>query len=176
MIPRTMIPVEEFDRLVEPDAVRYELDEGELITMTRPGVVHGRIERRLIVAIQAYLDTHPIGEVFGPDILFVLGPATKRAPDVSIVLRESGPVQEIQGAPDVAIEILSPSNQSRTMRRKIGQYFSAGCRLAWVVDPESQTVEVWESPGNCTRVLTLKDSLEATGLLPDFTLPVARLF
>jgi Uma2 family endonuclease len=72
MSAKTLISVEAFDRL-EEEEFRYELDEGELITLTRPGVVHGRIERRLLVAIQKYLDNHPIGEVFGPDILFVLG-------------------------------------------------------------------------------------------------------
>ena len=62
MSTKTVISVEEFDRLVQPDEFRYELDEGELITLTRPGVVHGRIERRLIVSLQMYLDTRPIGE------------------------------------------------------------------------------------------------------------------
>jgi len=176
MSTKTVISVEEFDRLVEPDELRYELDEGELITLTRPGVVHGRIERRLIVSLQMYLDTRPIGEVFGSNVLFVLGPSTKRAPDVSVVLRSIDPAKEIQGAPELAIEILSRSNSSRTMRRKISPYFAAGCRLVWLVNPETRTVEVWMNPESSARVLHESDTLEASAILPGFAIPVARLF
>ena len=99
MSAKTLISVAEFDRL-EEEEFRYEMDEGELITLTRPGTDHGRIERRLFMVLQTYLDAHGGGEAFGPDILFVLGPQTKRAPDVSVVLREVGSVKEIPGAPD----------------------------------------------------------------------------
>jgi Uma2 family endonuclease len=174
MSAKTLISVEDFDHLIEEE-FRYELDEGELITLTRPGVVHGRIERRLLVAIQKYLDNQPIGEVFGADILYVLGPATKRAPDVSIVLRSIDPDQEIQGAPEIAAEILSPSNTKREMKRKLGQFFASGCKLAWIIDPKTRTVEVWESAAGPLRTLRESDSLE-TPLLPSFTCPIAKLF
>jgi Uma2 family endonuclease len=174
MSAKTLISVEEFDHLIEEE-FRYELDEGELITLTRPGVVHGRIERRLLVAVQKYLDNHPIGEVFGADILYVLGPATKRAPDVSIVLRSIDPDQEIQGAPEIAAEILSPSNSKREMKRKLGQFFATGCKLAWIIDPKARAVEVRKSAAGPSRTLRESDSLE-TPLLPGFSLPVAKLF
>ena len=174
MSAKTLISVEEFDRLEEEEFC-YELDEGELITLTRPGVVHGRIERRLLVAIQKYLDHHPIGEVFGADILYVLGPATKRAPDVSVMLRPIDPDHEIQGAPEIAAEVLSPSNSKREMKRKLGQFFATGCKLAWIIDPKARTVEVWESAAGPSRTLRESDSLE-TPLLPDFSLPIAKLF
>jgi Uma2 family endonuclease len=174
MSAKTLISVEEFDNLTEEE-FRYELDEGELITLTRPGVVHGRIERRLLVAIQKYLDTHPIGEVFGADVLYVLGPSTKRAPDVSVVLRAIIPDQEIQGAPEIAAEILSPSNTRRAMQRKLGQFFATGCKLAWIIDPTVRTVEVWESAAGPSGLLKESDALE-TPLLPGFTCPIATLF
>ena len=166
--------VEEFDRLIEEE-FRYELDEGELITLTRPGVVHGRIERRLLVAIQRYLDAHPIGEVFGADLLYVVGPATKRAPDVSIVLRDIEDEKEIHGAPEIAAEILSPSNTRRAMERKLGQFFATGCKLAWIIDPKARTVEVWVSATGPVRTLGEHDSLE-TPLLPGFAFPISKLF
>lgn len=174
MSAKTLISVAEFDNLIEEE-FRYELDEGELITWTRPGVVHGRIERRLLVAIQKYLDNNPIGEVFGADILFVLGPATKRAPDVSVVLRGIDPDQEIQGAPEIAAEILSPSNTRRAMQRKLLQFFAAGCKLAWIIDPKARTVEVWDSAAGSSRTLLESDSLE-TPLLPGFSCQIAKLF
>jgi Uma2 family endonuclease len=174
MSAKTLISVEQFDTL-EEEEFRYELDEGELITLTRPGTDHGRIERRLLMALQTYLDHRGGGEAFGPDILFALGPNTKRAPDVSVVLREIGSVKEIQGAPDIAIEILSPSNTKQGMRRKLAQFFAAGCKLAWLIDPQTRTVEVWESAAAPSRTLLESDSLE-TPLLPSFTHPIAKLF
>jgi len=174
MSAKTLISVEEFDHLIEEE-FRYELDEGELITLTRPGTDHGRIERRLLMALQTYLDDHGTGEAFGPDILFVLGPNTKRAPDISVVLREVGSVKEITGAPDIAAEILSPSNTKREMKRKLGQFFSTGCKLAWIIDPKTRTVEVWESAAGASRTLRDSDGLK-TPLLPGFSLPIAKLF
>jgi Uma2 family endonuclease len=166
--------VAEFDRL-EEEEFRYELDEGELITMTRPGAKHARIEGNLYCALRSYLERDPIGEVLGADILFVLGPATKRAPDVSVIMRTIDPDKEIQGAPEIAAEILSPSNTRRAMHRKLGQYFATGCKLAWIIDPKTRAIEVWESAAGPSRTLRETDSLE-TPLLPGFSCPIAKLF
>jgi Uma2 family endonuclease len=121
------------------------------------------------------LDRNPIGKVLGADILFVLGSATKRAPDVSVMRRAFDPDKEIQGAPEIAAEILSPSNTRRAMHRKLSQFFAAGCKLAWIIDPKTRTVEVWESAHGQSRILHESDSLE-TPLLPGFVLPIAKLF
>lgn len=169
-----IISVAEFDRLIEEE-FRYELDEGELITITRSGVSISRIERRLLFVLQSYFETHQNGEALGGNILFVLGPATKRAPAVSVLLRTVDPDQEIQGAPEIAAEILSPSNTRRAMLRKIGQFFATGCKLAWIIDPKIRTIEIWESASAPSRTLSDSDSLE-TPLLPGFTCPIAKLF
>jgi Uma2 family endonuclease len=169
-----IISVEEFDQLVEEE-FRYELDDGELVTITRSGVAIGRIERELLFTLQSYFETRPIGEALGGNILFVLGPATKRAPAVSVLLRAVDPDQEIQGAPEIAAEILSPSNTRRAMRRKLDQFFATGCKLAWIIDPKTRTVEVWESAAAPAVTLLESDMLE-TLLLPGFTCPVAKLF
>ncbi len=174
MSAKTLISVEDFDRL-EEEEFRYELDEGELITMTRPRLRHARIEGNLYFALRSYLERNPIGEVLGADVLFVLGPATKRAPDVSVIMRSIDPDQEIQGAPDIAAEILSPSNTKREMKRKLGQFFANGCKLAWIIDPKTRSVDVWESAAGPSRTLRDSDPLE-TRLLPGFSLLVAKLF
>lgn len=174
MSAKTLISVEEFDRL-EEEEFRYELDEGELISMTRPRARHARIEGNLYFALRSFLEQNRIGEVLGADILFVLGPATKRAPDVSVVLRPFDPDQEIEGAPEIAAEILSPSNTRRAMHHKLAQFFASGCQLVWIIDPQTRTVEVWESPAGPSRTLRESDALE-TPLLPGFTYPIAKLF
>ncbi len=130
MSTKTLISVAEFDRLVEPDDLRYELDKGELIEMTRPRVGHNRVVMRLTRVLLQYLQKNPVGELFSSDNLFVLGPATKRAPDLSFMLAGRAstidPAKDIQGAPDLAIEVLSPSDKAAAMRRKVKQYFAAG--------------------------------------------------
>jgi Uma2 family endonuclease len=81
-------------------------------------------------------------------------------------------VKEIQGSPDIAAEILSPSNSRREVQRKLGQFL---CQLAWIIDPEARSIEVWESIAGPSRTLRESDSLETT-LLPGFNCPVAKLF
>src|ERR1700732_1262547 len=106
--------VEDFDRLEEPDELSYELDEGELGVMTKPRPLHNRIVAKLEYEIRTYLRSHPIGEAFNSDNLFVLGANTKRAPDVSFVRAERAkqidPNSDIPGAPDLAVEVLSPND------------------------------------------------------------------
>jgi len=177
---KTLISVEEFDRLEEPDELGYELDEGELIVMTKPRPVHNRIAARLFRALDRYLEAHPVGEVFNPDNLFVLGPNIKRAPDVSFLRAERAkqidPNADIPGAPDLAIEVLSPTDTMLAMRRKIRQYFAAGAQCVWIVYPETREVEVWKQPSQPQTLLQETDVLEAPDLLPGFTLRVGALF
>ena len=172
--------VEEFDRLVEPDDLSYELDEGELVVMTKPRPLHNRIVAKLDFEIRTYLKSYPVGEVFNPENLFVLGPNTKRAADVSFIRAERAkqidPSTDIPGAPDLAIEVLSPNDTASQVRRKIRQYFAAGAQCVWVVYPETREVEVWREPARPQVVLQEADLLEAPGLLPDFALRIGDLF
>ena len=177
---KTLMSVEEFDRLVEPDDLSYELDEGELVVMTKPRPLHNRIVLRLTVAIEKYLESHPIGEVFNPDNLFVLGPNTKRAPDVSFVRAERAsridPNADIPGAPDLAVEVLSPNDTAAAIRRKIRQYLSAGAKCVWIVYPETREVEIWRDRAKPEKILQDTDLLEAPGLLPGFSIRIGALF
>jgi len=147
---KTLMSVEEFDRLEEPDELSYELDGGELVVITKPRPLHNRIVARLVRALDRYLENHPLGEVFMPEVLYILGPNTKRAPDVSFLRAERAqkidPSLDVPGAPDIALEVLSPTDTVAAMRRKIRQYFAAGALYVWVVYPETREVEVWREP------------------------------
>ena len=110
---RTLISVADFDRLLEPDELRYELDEGELIEMVRPRYdPHNRIVRAIGQTDRALLAILPESDSWQDKLaardLFVLGPTTKRAPDLAFLTNER--MQQIQagkdieGAPDLAIE------------------------------------------------------------------------
>jgi Uma2 family endonuclease len=177
---KTLMSVEEFDRLEEPDELSYELDEGELVVMTKPRPLHNRIVLRLTSALVRYLETNPVGEVFNPDNLFVLGSKTKRAPDVSFLRAERAnridANADIPGAPDLAVEVLSPTDTVPAVRRKIRQYFSAGARCVWVVRPESRDVEVWREAEHPQITLKEAELLEAPDLLPGFSVRIGSLF
>lgn len=180
MSTKTLMSVEDFDRLEEPDELNYELDEGELVVMTKPRPVHNRIVAKLEYEIRTYLKSHPIGEAFNSDNLFVLGPNTKRAPDVSFLREERAkqidPSTDIHGAPDLAIEVLSPNDTASQVRRKVRQYFAAGAQCVWVVYPETREVEVWREPARPQIVLQEADLLESPGLLPGFAFRIGDLF
>jgi Uma2 family endonuclease len=180
MDAKTLMSVEEFDRLAEPDELSYELDEGELVVMTKPRPLHNRIAERLFRALDRYLETYPVGEVFIFEYLFVLGPTIKRAPDVSFLRSERAqridPNVDIPGAPDLAVEVLSPNDTASGMRRKIRQYFAAGAQCVWIVYPETREVEVWKQPSQPQKVLQETDVLEDPDLLPGFALRVGAFF
>jgi Uma2 family endonuclease len=178
---RTLISVADFDRLLEPDELRYELDEGELIEMVRPRYdPHNRIVRAIDRALLAYLAQNPIGEILTSDNLFVLGPTTKRAPDLAFLtnerMKQIQPGKDVEGAPDLAIEVLSPSDKAAAIRRKVKQYFAAGSKAVWLVYPQTREVQVWESPAGPARVLGDRDAIEAPGVLPRFSMKVSSLF
>ena len=156
MDTKTLMSVAEFDRLAEPDELSYELDEGELVVMTKPRPLHNKIAERLFRALDRYLEAHPVGEVLIFEYLFVLGPTIKRAPDVSFLRSERAkqidPNADIPGAPDLAVEVLSPNDTASAMRRKIRQYFAAGAQCVWIVYPETREVEVWKQPSKAKVV------------------------
>ena len=180
MSAKTLITVEDFDQLIEPDDMSYELDDGELVAMPKPRPRHNRIAKRILLALERYLESNPIGEALGPENLFVLGPATKRAPGASFLRAERAaafdPDQDIPGAPDLAVEVLSPNDRAEDIRRKIRQYLTAGAIQVWVVYPQSRLLEVWEGPEKLARVAKSGEVLDGGTLLPGFYLPVDQLF
>jgi len=180
MSAKTLMSVEDFDRLEEPDELSYELDEGELVVLTKPRPLHNRIVAKLDFEIRTYLKSYPVGEVFNPENLFVLGPNTKRAADVSFIRTERAkqidPSTGIPGAPDLAIEVLSPNDTASQVRRKIRQYLAAGAQGVWVVYPETREVEVWHEPARPQVILQHADLLEAPDLLPGFAVRIGDLF
>lgn len=178
MASKVMMPMAEFDQLIEPDELRYELDEGELITMTRPRTYHNDIAGNFFLSLKLYLRANAIGKVHGSDQLYRLGPNIKRAPDVSVVLkpRVAGRNEELDGAPDLAIEVISPSESQPSMHRKLSQFFRAGCKIGLVAYPETAEVEIWLPPGIPTNTLGREDTLTLPNLLPGWSIPVSEVF
>jgi Uma2 family endonuclease len=132
-VPRRMT-LEEFQRLPESDEFLYELDAGLLVREPRPARAHGTAVILLGKHLADYALEH--GGVVTTETGYVLGedPDTLRGPDVAYSRRDpapygGGPDGYISGAPDLAVEVLSPSNRWTDIRRKIDQYFAAGARM-----------------------------------------------
>src|SRR5260370_32177679 len=126
---KILLTAEEFDNYPFEEDKRYELDEGELIEMTRPTYKHNRVLRKLIVEMDLYFRKNQIGEVLMSENLYALSPNTRRAPDLAVILGDRH--EELKNAtvisviPDIAAEVLSPSETPRPIHRRLMQYFAA---------------------------------------------------
>jgi Uma2 family endonuclease len=126
-----------------------------------------------------YLEENPIGEALISENLYALSPSTRRSPDVAVILgdhqAELRDAKVIHVIPDIAAEVISPSETPHTIHRKLKQYFAAGVKEVWLADPEDRTVEIWTGPKLPEQALTGTDSI-TSALLPGFTLALPELF
>jgi len=162
------------------DIGRCELIRGELRTMIPPSFEHGRITIKLTGPILSHVDAHGLGTVVAAETGFVLShdPDTVRAPDIAFVraARGSGPERGyFPGAPDLAVEVLSPDDRPGYVREKVAEWLEAGTLAVWVVDPRARTVAVHE-PERAPSVLGEADLLSGGDVLPGFGLAVRDVF
>ena len=160
---------------------RCELLRGELVMMTPAGFEHGRIVASITAPLATYVKQKELGALTGAETGFQIGhdPDTVRAPDVAFVRAERVPPTPtpgfFQGAPDLAVEVLSPSDRAGALLAKVHDWLAAGCRAVWVVDPGSRTVSVYRSRDQRV-VWNVSDELTGDDIVPGFILPVAEIF
>jgi len=163
------------------DDDRIELVRGELVREPPPGEVHGGVTTVLVARLFGFVHGRRLGKVY-TETGFVLesDPDTVRGPDAAFVsaerierARRRGPY--LEGAPDLAVEVLSPSNAAREIEEKVLEYFGAGGRAVWVIDPRTRAVTV-HRPNGEPRHLSEDDVLDGAPVLPGFRLPVAKIF
>lgn len=163
------------------DRRRYELVEGCLVSEPLPGMAHGFFAARLLVKLSELADSRGLGVVVA-DVGFLLArdPDTVRGPDVAFVskprIEATGlTLKFFPGAPDLAVEVLSPSNRPQEIRAKVADYLAAGSRCVWVVDPKRRTVTAYREL-LAPRTFGAEDALECEDLLPGFSLRVGEVF
>jgi Uma2 family endonuclease len=164
------------------DDLWHELHEGRLITMSPPGFGHGVCANRLATALTNYVRAHGLGLVAPQDTGFKLksSPDTVRAPDVAFVSRGRVPPGELperywDGAPDLAVEVVSPGERRRDVEKKVQEYLACGARAVWVVRPRARTVSL-HHPFTTPIVLAEPARLEDAAALPGFSYPLSELF
>ena len=160
------------------DGQKYEVLGGELVA-SPTGFEHGYLALRLASAIMAFALKHRLGVALDSSTGFRMKSGDCLSPDVSFVRRERLGKELTQkffpGAPDLAVEVLSPGESLAAMEEKLVVYFANETRVAWVIDPKDRTVRVHHSPRRC-KTLRAGDCLDGEALLPGFTFPVAALF
>ena len=174
-IDARLLTADELLRLPD-DGFRHELVRGELRKMSPAGARHSRIAVRIAARLLAYVEQHRLGAVYGADGGFILSrnPDTVRAPDVSFVRAERvlDTAGFMPGAPDLAVEVISPSDLYSEVDAKTLEYLRAGTRAVVIVEPEKRTVRVHRASGS----VLVEDVLSVDEVVPGWTLPLSELF
>ena len=170
---RIKLTFEEWQNLPDREGVVYELDEGELLMEPSPVLRHNMIRQRIATALRQYVESHNLGIVV-EEMDFRLGPETIRNPDVAFVTtdhlkRIDLDRSPVEGAPALAVEVISPSNRAESMAKKIRQYLQAGCASVWIVYPAKRMAEIHSRQG-IRKVHEPEMVVRDDSLLPGFSL------
>lgn len=182
MSTTTFVTADELLALPTGMGQRYELVAGELRVMSPAGWRHGGVADSVAALLAPYIRKHMLGRGFAAETGFLLrrNPDTVRAPDYAFVsnarLPKSEPAEAYwPGAPDLAVEVLSPSDTFGEVAEKVDEWLSSGCLVVWVIDPKLQTITIYESLTN-VRILAVGDTLQGDPVLPGFSCDVSQLF
>ncbi len=178
MSTKALMTVEQFAEAMTAETENFELVDGELIPMSGASHRHNRVKDLLGHFLWVYFKTHAAGEAVSEDACRITDD-TVRIPDLSVFLGEDRLRQldqeefPVPFSPDIAIEVLSPSERAMDVRRKVRDYLGAGSAEVWLVDHANAEVVVHTSSG--IRLVSGKDVLESS-LLPGFGIAVSELF
>jgi len=148
--------------------------------MTPSGYQHGVIVANVMTFLGPFVRNHQLGVLCGAETGFRIGraPDTVRAPDVAFIrhARRGNPSEAFyEGAPDLAVEVLSPGDTVFEVEEKVTEWLRSGCSMVWVVNPKQRSVTVRQARG-AVHVLTEADTLEGGELLPGFAVRVTEIF
>lgn len=161
---------------------RYELVKGELKIISPCGSEHRAVIVNLTVLPGQHIKARKLGVAFGAETGFKLAsnPDTVRAPAISFVTHARIPATGIpktywSGAPDLAVEVLSPSDRDIEVKEKTAEWLANGARAVWLGDPKRRSVTVYRSANDVTT-LTETDELDGQDVVPGFRCRVAEIF
>lgn len=182
--PVTMPPkvwtVEDLERLECETGKRYELVDGIPKEKGPESMEHSYIALNLGGELRAHVKSKKLGITLESSAVYRMNEGNTRKPDVSFVTKERLPEKQLStepfdGAPDLAVEVISPTDIWWEILKKLNQYFASGCRLVWLISPFDKTVLVYRAD-RPSHFLQAGDSLDGEDVVPGFTMPVAELF
>ncbi len=157
-----------------------ELIDGTLVEKTM-GAIESYLAMVLVEYLSRFVRENDLGIMLGEVGMLRFSPKRIYLPDISFISWAQNPMRELQKQPiadlhpDLAVEVLSPSNSQREIKNKRNDYFDWGTRLVWQLDPVSKTMEIFTSP-DASSVMGMTGTLEGGDVLPGFSLPMAKLF
>ncbi|HZS08225.1 MAG TPA: Uma2 family endonuclease [Blastocatellia bacterium] len=177
-----LITAEELSKMPD-DGFRYELVKGELRKMPPAGHQHGKIAMLIAIPLGKHVLDHKLGMVYAAETGFLIArdPDMVRAPDVSFVRHEV--IDKIgepddaywPGAPDLAVEVISPNDTYTEVEEKVSDWLEAGTRMVIVINPRRRDVKVYRSITD-VKVLTEQDTLDGADVVPGWKMDVRELF
>ena len=183
------LPEPPVDRLVtieelldNPQWGRCELNSGKVMSMAPTGMEHGDLALEIGAQMRTYVKKQGLGKVMGTDVGFLItrNPDTMREADVMFIstarLKDAGPKQGLSLIPpDLAVEIVSPSDRWSEVVEKVETYLRAGVKIVWVVDPKTRTAQVYRF-GQSVLSLHESDALDGAEILPGFRMELEGIF
>src|SRR5215212_5886571 len=177
MVATRQVTVEEFAEM--PLQGVWELVDGELIELSPAAGRSGWISATIVALLANHVRQSRLGWAFSAETGFVLFETrqTVRSPDAAVVLSNrlaELPDSFVPMAPDLAVEVLSPSDRMADALSKVTMYLQAGVRLIWLIDPETRTVTIFRQDA-APRMVSEADTLDGGDVLPSFRVPVAEI-
>ena len=169
------------DYLKTPEDKRYELIEGELIMTPSPVPYHQWISKNILYELEQFVRERKIGKVFDAPCDVYLDDENVLQPDILFISNEHAGIigeKNVQGAPDLVIEILSPGTRTKDLATKRKIYAKFGVREYWVVDPDANTVEILtlKDEGYVTSAICRESDRALSPLLPQLRLKLTKIF
>ncbi len=158
-----------------------DLVRGKVVYLTRPKPRHGRVANNIATAITEFVKPRKLGQVYGSEIGYIVevNPDTVRSPDVSFVRGEVANAHDedewYPHSPDLAVEVLSPSDRPGEVEEKVQMWLDGGGRLVWVVDPARRTAAVHRIDGSIES-FTGDQELRDDSVLTGFSIPLLSIF
>ena len=179
--PNVRLTYQDYVNLPESDDKRYELIDGELYLAPSPTTVHQSISGALFAAIRHYVVSNDVGRVYAAPLDVVLSNEDVLQPDILYISsRRENIITEIniQGAPDLVVEILSPGTADRDRTVKRARYFVHGVQEYWIVDPQAKTIEVLTAGQDDFETVQVyaEDTSLASPVLEGFGVDVGTIF
>ncbi|MBM3239662.1 Uma2 family endonuclease [Candidatus Poribacteria bacterium] len=165
------------EQFMANDYESYEYVKGELVLMSTPTMVHGEISSNIVILLGNHVRQNQLGRIYTAETTFQIG-ESGRKPDVAFVSQERLPENRHQASPippDLAVEVVSPTDKVYDVQEKALEYLDAGTKMVWVIEPIAKTVTVYRSPSDI-KILTPNDTLTGEEVIKGFQCAVSEIF